>query len=74
MHESLTVTEFTVKENEGFRLRVKGWECLSPKDVYAIEFINECMTDGKVDYASTYNFFLTKEEIAKLCQSLLNVK
>jgi hypothetical protein len=33
----MNTKEFTVKENAGFRLRVKSWKCLSPTDLNAIE-------------------------------------
>ena len=64
--------EFTVKENAGFRLRVKSWKCLSPTELNAIEFIQETKDkDGEVETTSTYQFFMTDEEIAHLSQGLL---
>ena len=33
--------EFIVKENSGFRLRVKMWKCSTPSDMNSIEFIQE---------------------------------
>ena len=64
--------EFTVKEDQAFRLRVKSWECLSPKGLFAVNFINECLDkDGEVDYTSTYNFFLSKEDMATLAKGLI---
>lgn len=63
--------EFTVKEDKAFRLRVESWECISPKGLFAVNFINECFDkDGEVDYSSTYNFFLTKEDMQTLAQGL----
>ena len=63
--------EFTVKENKGFRLRVKSQKCLRPTDLNHVEFINECFDkDGEVDFASTYQFFLTDEEIEILAKGL----
>jgi len=63
--------EFVVKEDNAFRLRVKSWKCLSPKDLNAIEFIQECKDkDGNVDFTSTYNFFMTDAEIANLAKGL----
>lgn len=71
MTETLTVyKEFVVKENEGFRLRVRKWNCLNPKELNSLEFIQESLKDGKVILDSTYNFFLTDEEIARLCEGL----
>lgn len=63
--------EFIVKENEGFRLRVKMWKCLAPSDLNSIEFVQESLKEGKVVMDSTYNFFMTDEEIERFCQGLL---
>ena len=72
LHESLTVNKFTVKDNGSFRVRVETWEVISPKGLYNLDFIQECLDkDGNVVHASTYNFFMTKEEIGELCKGLL---
>lgn len=64
--------EFTVKESEGFRLRVKSWKCLRPNDLNSIEFIQECKDDkGEVTQSSTYNFFMTDNEIKVFCEGML---
>ena len=64
--------EFVVKENLGFRLRVKSWKCSSPKDLNSIEFIQECKDDkGEVTMSSTYSFFMTDEEVKTLCEGML---
>jgi hypothetical protein len=63
--------EFTVKENAGFRLRVKSWKCLTPTDLNAIEFVQETMKDGEVDMASTYQFFMTDSEMKLLAEKLV---
>ena len=66
-HPSLKVKKFTVKEDKGFRLRVESWESMAPKELIAIDFIQECLNkDGEVDFASKYNFFLTKEDMKKI--------
>jgi hypothetical protein len=62
--------EFTVKEDQAFRLRVKSWKCLTPNNLNAVEFIQECMKDGEVDFSSTYQFFMTDEDIKTLAQGL----
>ncbi len=73
-HESLNVKKFTVKEDKAFRMRVESWEVLSPKGLIALDVIQECINDkGEVDFTSTYNFHLTKEEIGELCKGLLSV-
>ncbi len=68
----MNTKEFIVKEDRAFRLRIKQWKCESPKDLNALEFIQECIDkDGEVDFSSTYQFFMTDKEIAKLCEGLL---
>ena len=62
--------EFTVKEDKAFRLRVKSWKCVSPKELNSIEFIQECLKDGQVDFSSTYQFFMTDEDMKTLAQGL----
>jgi hypothetical protein len=62
---------FTVKENQGFRLRVKSHKCLSPADLNSVEFIQESLKDGDVIDTSTYNFFMTDEEMRTLAQGLV---
>lgn len=64
--------EFTVKENQAFRLRVKSWKCLSPAELNAVEFIQESLIDGDVDMSSTYQFFMTDAEIKRLCEGMLS--
>lgn len=71
-HASLNVKKFTVKENEGFRVRVELWEALSPKGLYAIDMIQESLDKkGNVADVSTYNFHMTKDEIKTLCEGLM---
>lgn len=71
-HESLNVKKFTVKEDQAFRVRVESWEVLSPSGLQNVDIIQECLNkDGEVDFASTYNFHMTKTEIKKLCEGLL---
>ncbi len=72
LHESLKINNFTIKDNGAFRVRVETWEVISPKGLYNLDFIQECLDkDGNVEHASTYNFFMTKEEIGELCKGLL---
>jgi hypothetical protein len=73
-HESLNVKTFTVKEDQGFRLRVEAWESLAPKGLVAVDFIQECLNkDGDVDFTSTYSYNITRDEIKTLCEGLLKV-
>ncbi len=63
--------EFTVKDDDGFRLRVKSWKCLRPNELNAVEFIQECKDkNGEVDFTSTYQFFMTDAELKTLAQGL----
>lgn len=63
--------EFIVKEDQGFRLRVKSWKCTRPANLNAIEFIQESKNkDGDVDMSSTYQFFMTDDEIKVLAEGL----
>lgn len=64
-------TEFTVHENQGFRLRVEKIKCMRPEDFYSLNFVQESLKDGKVDHTSTYNFFLTKDQIKRLAEELV---
>ena len=73
-HESLKVKKFTVKEDSAFRVRVESWEAVSPKGIVALDVIQECINDkGEVDFASTYNFHMTREEIQSFAKGLLSV-
>ncbi len=65
---------YTVKENAGFRLRIESWDILNPKDLVAIEFVQECLNnDGEVDSSSVYSYNMTRDEIANLCKGLMSV-
>ena len=73
LHESIAHTrkEMTVKESKGFRLRVVKHEVISPAGLMSIDLINESLKDdGTVGQTSTYNFFMTKDELQSLAYSL----
>jgi hypothetical protein len=73
LHESVAHTrkEMTIKESEGFRLRLVKHEVISPAGLMSIDFINESLkSDGTVGQTSTYNFFMTKEELQSLAFGL----
>ena len=72
LHESVAHTrkEITVKENEGFRVRMVKHEVLMPKGVFSLDIIQESLKDGKVADSQTYNFFMTKEELQSLAFGL----
>ena len=62
--------EFTVKEDAAFRLRVKSWKCLVPGTLNAVEFIQEQLRDGEVIDTSTYQFFMSDDEMSTLAKGL----
>jgi hypothetical protein len=73
LHESVrhTKKEMVVKESEGFRLRLEKHEVLSPKGLFSINLINESLDkDGAVLESSSYNYFMTKEELQSLAHGL----
>jgi hypothetical protein len=71
MHPDITVKEVTVKESEGFRLRIRSWKCIAPADVNSLEFIQESLnSDGTVAQTSTYNFFMTDSELNTLADCI----
>ena len=73
LHESVRHTrkEMVVKESEGFRLTLVKHEVLSPKGLFSVDIINEGIKeDGTVGTTSTYNFFMTKEELQALAYGL----
>jgi hypothetical protein len=64
---------FVIKDTPGFRLSVKSWKCTRPNELNALEFIQETKNNvGEVDLTSTYQFFMTDEEVVDLCNGLLD--
>lgn len=64
--------EIIVKDTPGFQLRVKKWECLSPKGLYAVNFIQATKDqDGNIDSESTYEFFMDYKEMTQLAGALV---
>lgn len=73
LHETVrdTLVEAVIKESEGFRVRIEKHEVLSPKGLFSIDLINETIgKDGKVADTSTYNYFMTKDELQQLAVAL----
>lgn len=67
------MNSFVIKETPGFKLSVKSWKCLNPNHLNALEFVQETKnSDGEVDMSSTYQFFITDEEVVDLCNGLLD--
>ena len=73
LHESVrdTYKEIVVKEHEGFRLVLKKHEVLMPKGLFSIDFEQQSLKDGEVVDTATYNYFMTKDELATLSQALV---
>jgi len=66
------MNSFVIKDTPGFKLSVKSWKCLNPNDLNALEFVQETKnSNGEVDLSSTYQFFMTDEEVVDLCNGLL---
>lgn len=72
LHESIahTLKEITIKENEGFRVRMVKHEVVSPKGLFSLDIIQESLKDGDVVSRQIYNFFMTKEELQSLAYGL----
>lgn len=73
LHESIkhTATEMTIKESEGFRVRLEKWQAASPKNLYSIDIIQESLDNkGEVTQSSTYSFNMTKEELQSFAYGL----
>ena len=70
----MEVKEFTVKDNEAFRLRVKQWRAINPTDLYAVEFIQETKDiKGDIDMSSTYSFYMSESELESLASGLYSL-
>jgi len=72
LHESVAHTrrEITIKESEGFRVRMVKHEVLAPKGLFSLDLVQESLKDGEVQHSATYNFFMTKEELQTLAYGL----
>jgi hypothetical protein len=72
LHESVagTAKEMTIKQSEGFRVRMEKHEVSSPKGLFSLDIIQESLKDGEVTDSQTYNFFMTKSELNTLAYAL----
>ena len=72
LHESVAHTrkEMTIKESDGFRVRMVKHEVISPKGLFSLDLIQESLKNGVVQDTSTYNFFMDKEELQSLAHGL----
>jgi len=63
--------EFVIKQQTGFRIRVRTWKCARPTDLNALDFVQEILDDeGNVLDTSTYNFMLSDAELRSLKDQL----
>ena len=65
--------EITIKDEQAFRMRIRHWKAVHPDNLISIEFVQDCMRDGEVDFTSTYNFLMTNEEIKTLIKALESI-
>lgn len=59
-----------IKKNEEFRLTLKKESCLMPVGLNNVEMTQEQLKDGEVTLSSTYQFFMTQEEMNRLAKAL----
>ena len=59
-----------IKDKEDFRLTLKKEPCVAPIGLYNIEMVQEQLKDGKITQSSTYQFFMTENEMNVLAKAL----
>ena len=59
-----------IKEKEEYRLTMKKEPCLMPVSLNNVEMIQEQLKDGEVTQTSTYQFFMTQDEMNTLAEAL----
>ena len=63
--------EFIAHETDGYRLRVTKHECLRPEGLLQVCFIRDLKNmDGSIESSSTYEFFMTQEQLNQLAKVL----
>lgn len=64
---------FIANDQPGFKLRVSVSDCVAPSDLKHLVFTGEQYNDqGEKMQESSYNFFLTQEQVADLSENLKN--
>lgn len=63
--------EKIIRQESDFRLVLRKTACASPENLFHVELENQHIKEEKVVFSSNYSFFLTKEELQKLAQSLV---
>ena len=65
--------EFLIRDEPAFRLKGRMHQCLSPKNLWCVEFTGESLNDkGEVVNNSTYQFFLEDAHIQNMVKGLLS--
>jgi hypothetical protein len=63
--------EVIVKDTAGFQLRVKKWECQSPRGLFSVHFVQATKDkEGKIDSESIYEFFMDQDDINSVAKAL----
>lgn len=65
------IKDIIVKKTEAWRLRVLVRDMSSPSELRNVEFIGETYKDGVLIDTSTYQFFLTDQELEFLSKELM---
>jgi len=64
---------FLAKDHPSFKLRISIGDCVAPADLKHLVFTGEQYNDdGEKTQESSYNFFLTAEQIQALGENLKN--
>lgn len=63
--------EFLIRDEDAFKLRGKMSRCLSPANLWCVEFTGESLNDkGEIVNASTYQFFLEDDHINNIVKGM----
>lgn len=63
--------EFIIRDDAAFKLRGTMQPCMSPEDLWCIEFTGEQYNDkGEMTNTSTYQFFLNNDHISRMIEGL----
>lgn len=65
--------EFLIRDEPAFRLKGQMSQCLSPENLWCVEFTGQSLNDkGEVVNNSTYQFFLEDAHIQNMVKGLLS--
>jgi hypothetical protein len=65
--------EFLIRDEPAFRLKGRMNKCLSPENLWCVEFTGESLNDqGEIVNNSTYQFFLEDAHIQNMVKGLLS--